>query len=125
MWRNAAGPHRFVAGSHRSSGRIFSRPYTEDEIEDLYGRDKIVKLLGPKGTTFLEDTWGIHKGDIPTIRSRLLLQVEYSIMPVLKVYLWTGVYSRTDVIDRYSNRLFVTYRNLFISSDVYLAPRSF
>ena len=80
-----SGPHEFVIGSHRSSGRIFSKPYSEEEVERAYGRDHIIKITGPKGTTFIEDTWGIHRGRVPVARPRLLLQVQYSILPIMKL----------------------------------------
>ena len=100
-----SGPHRFVSGSHRSSGRLFSTPYTEGEIEYLFGRNKIETRLGPKGTTFLEDTWGIHKGEIPITRSRLLLQIQYSMLPILKFSYEPVSIPNALRFDRYSNRL--------------------
>jgi hypothetical protein len=100
-----SGPHEFVEGSQRSCGSIISAPYNEDEVERSYGRDKMIKILGPKGTTFIADTWGIHRGNIPISRPRLILQVQYSILPIAMFD-----YKPIDIgcpknIDRYTNRL--------------------
>ena len=80
----SSGPHEFIAGSHRSSGRIFSKPYTVEEVDCLYGQERIIKIVGPKGTTFVADTWGVHRGQVPTTQPRLLLQIQYSILPIFK-----------------------------------------
>ena len=102
-----SGPHEFVLGSHRSSGRIFSKPYAEEEVERVYGRDQIIKITGPKGTTFIEDTWGIHRGRVPLARPRLLLQVQYSVLPIMKLAYQPIAMPGANYIDRYVNRLLI------------------
>jgi hypothetical protein len=100
-----SGPHEFVARSHRSSGRIFSRPYTEQEVERSYGCDHVFKMVGVKGTNFLADTWGIHRGNVPVSRPRLLLQIEYSILPIMKFEYRPLRLPRAENYDRHINRL--------------------
>ena len=102
-----SGPHEFIAGSHRSSGRIFSKPYTEEEVERVYGQERIIKIVGPKGTTFVADTWGVHRGQVPTTQPRLLLQVQYSILPILKYNYRPVPIPNAELFDRYTNRLLV------------------
>jgi hypothetical protein len=102
-----SGPHEFIAGSHRSSGRIFSKPYTEEEVERVYGQKRIIKIVGPKGTTFVADTWGVHRGQVPTTQPRLLLQVQYSILPILKYNYRPVPIPNAELFDRYTNRLLV------------------
>lgn len=102
-----SGPHEFIAGSHRSSGRIFSKPYTEEEVERVYGHKRIIKIVGPKGTTFVADTWGVHRGQVPTTQPRLLLQVQYSILPILKYNYRPVPIPNAELFDRYTNRLLV------------------
>ena len=102
-----SGPHEFIAGSHRSSGRIFSKPYTVEEVHRLYGQERIIKIVGPKGTTFVADTWGVHRGQVPTTQPRLLLQVQYSILPILKYNYRPVPIPNAELFDRYTNRLLV------------------
>lgn len=77
-----SGPHEYVTTSHLDSGRLTRRPYEQDEVERQYGRERICKVHGSKGTSFLVNTWGIHKGNVPENRPRLMLQVQYSLLPV-------------------------------------------
>jgi hypothetical protein len=103
-----SGPHELVMGSHRSAGRIFSTPYTNEELERSYGRDSMMKIIGPKGTTFFADTWSIHKGHVPITRPRLLLQVEYSLLPIMKWDYLPLPVPGSQLVDRYTNRLLIT-----------------
>jgi hypothetical protein len=96
-----SGPHEFVEGSQRSSGSIMSVPYAEDKLEQTNRR----KIVGPAGTTFIADTWGIHRGNMPISKPRIILQVQYSILPI-------AMFDYTPVniplpkhINRYTNRL--------------------
>ena len=102
-----SGPHEFIAGSHRSSGRIFSKPYTEEEVERVYGQERIIKIVGPKGTTFVADTWGVHRGQVPTTQPRLLLQIQYSILPIFKYNYRPVPIPNAELLDPYTNRLLV------------------
>jgi hypothetical protein len=102
-----SGPHEFVTGSHHSSGRILSKPYINEELEYSYGRKSMVKITGPKGTTFIEDTWGVHRGNMPITRPRLLLQVEYSLLPVMKWNYRPFPILEARLFDHYTNRLLV------------------
>ncbi len=71
-----SGPHEFVAGSHRTAGRLLERPYTAEEIERLHGRESVRMIAGPRGTNFFADTYGIHRGAVPTTGARLILQLQ-------------------------------------------------
>jgi hypothetical protein len=102
-----SGPHEFVTGSHRSSGRVFSKPYSDEDVERLSGKDKTWKIIGSSGTTFIADTWGIHKGHVPLTSRRLLLQVQYSILPVIKFEYRAVKVPGAEHLDRYTNRLLV------------------
>ena len=71
------GPHAFVRGTHRDLPAAFrvDRRYSDDEVE-LAFPGKVVRLPGPRGTVFLADTRGLHKGE-PVIRGhRLVFQLE-------------------------------------------------
>ena len=102
-----SGPHVYVAGSHRTAGRVRERLYTTEEIEHRYGRERLRTIAGPRGTSFLADTYGIHRGDVPTSRPRLILQLQYSLLPVFAfLYRPVPVASRPG-IDHYVSRLLV------------------
>jgi hypothetical protein len=94
-----AGPHQFVVKSHnpdalqddiRSRGinvdlaRLFegnSRNLALAEIEKLMGPN-IATIIGPAGSAFLEDTYGLHRGTRPTTSSRMIFSVTYTGLPL-------------------------------------------
>jgi hypothetical protein len=98
------GPHEFIASSHRTSGRLISKPYEDPEVLRRYGNRNMRRVLGPRGTTFIADTWGIHKGGAGT-RPRLMLQIQYSVLPVAKFNYHPVRLDRPAAVDRYTNRL--------------------
>jgi hypothetical protein len=101
------GPHEFVRGTHRESGRVFSRPYQDAEIERRYGADAVIGVVGAAGTTFFADTWGIHKGRVAVTRPRLNLQVTYSVLPVFKLHYRPILSAAAQRFDAYTNRLLI------------------
>ncbi|PZU79357.1 MAG: hypothetical protein DI530_08950 [Sphingomonas sp.] len=77
------GPHKFVLGSHVEPQLLERRRLTDGEVEEAFGSDRIRTVTGRAGDAFIEDTFGIHKGQQPTSATRLLLQVRYSITPTI------------------------------------------
>jgi hypothetical protein len=104
---DSGGPHCFVRGSHRSSRFLWIRRIRDEEIIRVFSPNDRLKITGRTGDAFLEDTFGLHKGQPPTGRPRLLLQVEYSINPIA-VYNYSTKILPPDgpVIDGYINRLY-------------------
>jgi hypothetical protein len=76
---NDAGPHAFVPGSQAIARLQRIRRYSEAEVAEAFGPDNIKLIRGPRGTSFIEDTFGLHRGLPPRTRSRLVLQVVYSL----------------------------------------------
>lgn len=80
-----SGPHVFVRGSHRSDERrapLLKRGYVripDSDIEATYGRDAVVEIGGKRGTVFMEDTSGFHKGKAPISGNRLLFEIQFCI----------------------------------------------
>lgn len=75
------GPHAFVAGSHKTIQQIVTHDgrYSDEEVFAHYPRSSEVRLTGPAGTVFLEDTLGFHKG-VPVREGRRgVFEFEYSI----------------------------------------------
>ncbi len=66
-------------------------------------------MLGNSGDAFLEDTFGLHKGQPPIRNARLVFQVQYSISPIA-VYDYHAhpLVVKPPTFDAYSARLYVT-----------------
>lgn len=79
------GAHIFVKNSVLNPPKIKItdgwrlRRFSDIEIENFYGPSKILELIGPAGTGFAEDTFGIHKARTPERSSRLLCQIQFSV----------------------------------------------
>lgn len=78
------GPHVYVRGTHKAglpgAKRLRARGYqriSDHEIEAVFGKDTLAEITGPRGTTFIADTRGFHKGMMPTSGDRLLAQLIY------------------------------------------------
>jgi hypothetical protein len=101
------GPHVFVRGSHRCSGRMLGRPYTPADIAKDYATEDSLMVLGPTGTCFLADTYGIHRGTPPVDAPRLILQIQYSILPVFAFLYEPAAVELNPAYDPYINRLLI------------------
>jgi hypothetical protein len=101
-----SGPHRFVKKSHVSTQLRALKRFTDEEVAESFPAEDCLEITGKAGDAFLENTFGIHKGQPPLDAPRLLLQIQYSINPT-SVY----TYSPKDIgphgYDPYSNRLFL------------------
>jgi hypothetical protein len=101
-----AGPHNYVPGTHRDRMPVRLRRYADQEIARDHGGGAVV--TGPAGTGFFIDTRGIHKGTPPARRARLVLMVQYSLLPCL-VYDYAPVPYRGGLrVDPYVNRLVIS-----------------
>jgi len=76
------GPHVYVEGSSNSKKLTKIRRYSDSEIFDTFGKDRIKYFKAPKGSAFIVDTYGFHKGLLPKEGKRLLFQVQYSLNPI-------------------------------------------
>lgn len=77
-----SGPHIYVKGSHRSNKLNQLRRFSDDEVNTLFNSNDILTLTRSKGNTFIEDTYGIHKGQLPLQGNRLIIQFQYSYFPL-------------------------------------------
>jgi len=78
--REDTGPHIYLTGSHRKldkrlrhDGRI-----TDEAIRSTGEWSRVERLVAPAGTLMAVDTAGLHKGEVPLVDDRLVLQVEFS-----------------------------------------------
>ena len=103
-----SGPHVFVESSHVISKGLEIRRYEDNEVEVLFGKDKFKKFIGKKGVSFIEDTYGFHKGQPAKTERRLLLQIRYAIMPT--IFLNKNYISKTDTLNQFD-----TYINKYLT----------
>lgn len=97
-----AGPHTFARGTHLDRMPVRLRNHSDDEV-----RGEHVEMLGPAGTTFVIDTRGLHKGSMPRERPRLMLGVQYSLLPCPLFDYETVPYTGPAELLHYVNRLMV------------------
>lgn len=73
------GPHVFVRRSHRIRPVELRRPdrFSDEEVNARYSADDIVEICGPRGTVFVADTSGLHKGKVPEQSGRLVLSLQF------------------------------------------------
>jgi hypothetical protein len=101
------GAHCYVRSSHRLGFSWRARNYSTDEVASRFGRNGLEMVTGPRGTTFLADTLGIHRVSEVRGAPRLMLQAQYSILPVFALA-YDPVPTVDTTIDSYVNRLLVT-----------------
>lgn len=100
-----SGPHVYIESSSiDKSFRKIGR-FNDQEIEAHYGANKVKYFTEPMGSVFFVDTFGIHKGLLPKGKNRLLLQLEYSINPII-AYDYKKVTPPISEFDPYVFRLF-------------------
>jgi hypothetical protein len=101
------GPHVYVKGSHRDKLPLRLCFYQPEEISKQYGNDRVTKIYAPRGTGIAADTCGIHKGELPTAKPRLLLTFTYAILPnpLSKYRAITSRHSAS--LTNYTTRLFL------------------
>jgi hypothetical protein len=101
----AGGPHVFVRGTHLEPASVRLRFYPDDEVQARYGADRVITVTGPRGLGFAVDTAGIHKGDVPSVARRLMLQIQYSLLPSYAYRYEPHRYPGQHGFDAYVNRL--------------------
>ena len=85
-----AGPHIFVEKSHKYKKREhrLCRLFSDYNINQNYRNIK--KFTGKSGSAFFEDSYGLHKGEPPKTKSRIILNVHFGANKIL--------YSSNDII---------------------------
>ena len=102
-----AGPHVYVRGTHLTNSTVRLKSFSDEAVATAHGDARIV-VTGPRGFGFAADTYGVHKGMVPRTKPRLLLQVQYSLLPVFAYDYQPEPYAGKLPLDRYINRLILT-----------------
>ena len=73
------GPFTYVEGSVDKKPENLTDQYrwSDDEIENFYGSDKIKHLTAKKGDLLMADTNGWHRGTKPLNKDRTMLTLDY------------------------------------------------
>jgi hypothetical protein len=103
----ADGPHVYVPGTHKEAAPMRIQVEDDAAIDLRYGEDAAKVIIGSAGYGFAVDTAGIHKGEMPRARPRLMLQMQYSMLPVFANRYRPQRYLGALAFDRYVNRLLV------------------
>lgn len=76
-----SGPFVFVSGSHKNvmPNELTTYRYsrTDEEINNYYGRDQIMKITGNCGDVVFVDTLGVHRGEKPITHDRNVCFVNF------------------------------------------------
>lgn len=103
------GPHIYVKGTSASPKLRKIRRYQDVEIENAFGKENVITFVEPKGTSFMVDTYGFHKGLLPKSGRRLLLQVQYSLNPIaVEKYTPIKLSNTKKEYDKFINRLMIS-----------------
>lgn len=103
------GPHIYVKGTSASPKLRKIRRYQDHEIEETFGKENVMTFIEPKGSTFMVDTYGFHKGLLPKAGKRLLLQVQYSLNPIkVENYTPVAINAEVEKYDKFVNRLIIS-----------------
>jgi len=76
------GPHIYVSQSSSSLALREIRRFDDQEVVNAFGNENVMELTANAGEGFLEDTFGIHKGQPVAQGQRLIFQAVYSMFPL-------------------------------------------
>lgn len=93
-----SGPHKYVVHSSSQPKLTEIRRFDDDEVAGAFGADNIVTMTSKAGEGFLEDTYGIHKGQPVQSGHRLLFQVVYTMTPLICAQGTSGRRVRGDIL---------------------------
>lgn len=106
----ANGPHVYVKGSALSDRLLRVRRYGDQEVQRAFPAASCLRVTGDAGSAFLEDTFGMHKGEPVISGYRLMFQVVYSMFslpygPLRPVSSWAQ--HRGLDCDPWVNRMYI------------------
>ncbi len=77
---NDDGCHEFVLSSSYINQFYKRKRFDQNYIKNKF-KNNVIKIFGKAGTTFIVDTYGIHRGVKPKAKDRLVLSLLYSVFP--------------------------------------------
>ena len=107
------GPHEYIEGSHRISLMCEIRRFTDDQVLATFPANPKISFVGSAGTMFLENTYGLHRGQPVRKDRRLILQIVYSMLPIVdgpaRPYPRALFAPARSAIDPYVNRVYLAH----------------
>jgi hypothetical protein len=76
---SAQGPHEYIRESHRSKALGTGAAIPDETLWQHYEDRQALLIEGAAGSSFIADTFGIHRGRLPKSGSRLLLSAQYNV----------------------------------------------
>lgn len=73
------GPHEYVRGSHVCQTLDTGASIAEEMLWQHYDPQNTLVITGQAGTSFMADTFGIHRGQLPSAGVRLMLSAQYNV----------------------------------------------
>ncbi len=79
------GPHVFIKHSHKNKDKDhrLCRLYSDSQIYESYPLSNVIKFKGKSGSAFFVDSYGLHKGEKPIKKTRILLNVHFGAGKIL------------------------------------------
>ena len=69
---------------HKYNEILAKQRKSDEEIEELFGKDRIIEKTAKAGSAILGNTGSIHKGQVPKTNRRLLASFLYTMLPTIK-----------------------------------------
>lgn len=67
------GPFSYIKGSARSQDLYHSKVrFTDEEVENIFGKERVLDCYGKRGTLIIADNVGFHRGRQPIENERLV-----------------------------------------------------
>jgi hypothetical protein len=73
------GPHEYIEASHQNQTLDTGAGIPDPVLWEHYPPSSKLVVTGNAGTSFIADTFGIHRGQLPTSGQRLLLSAQYNV----------------------------------------------
>ena len=76
-----SGPHVYIQKTHKKKffKHILAERINDEEVLKFYGNENQKIFTKDEGSVIIEDTFGLHKGEVPKLRSRYVLIIEYGV----------------------------------------------
>jgi hypothetical protein len=99
------GAHIFIRKTHLEQAPVFLRYIDDEALYATVDKERVVVVDGLPGYGFAVDTSGVHKGSAPCSTPRLMLQIQYSLLPCYAYAYRPIAHPAYLDFDRYTNRL--------------------
>jgi len=109
------GCHEFIINSVNNNNFYKRERFNKSHIVNYY-KNNLIRIYGKKGTTFVANTFGIHRGIKPLKNNRLILCFLYSVVPsnrspkIPPIHISKLTNKEIFMENKYLNRLFINFK---------------